>query len=355
MPAHRAAARARPADVAAQQEQVDQHADVDRTVDVLGETHAIDADHALGRDIDCRCLTDRRLRQPAFALDRIPAGRAAAADEFIEALRVLRDEGVVDHRILARRACRIIGFDHAFAQAEDRRDIAPGLDLEIVVGDFCLLAGQHRARALRIDKRHQPLLDHRVERDDLAAAIFQRLQRMQKARTVRTRVLPEEEERVGVLQIVPHHGADGRTDHLGQPDRGRFVAHVRALRQVVVAISAGQQRVEIRGFEPGVARGIEHRALALDATQFCADIRKCVVPRYRFVAVCDGIEAQGVGEPPGLLQVVVAPFAQAGDGMRVVVPEFGCAAVRRLLPQRGLGAVLAEFERRIVGRLGPGA
>ena len=50
--AHRAAASARATDITAKQQQIDQHPDVGRAVSLLGQPHAIDADHLLSLNID---------------------------------------------------------------------------------------------------------------------------------------------------------------------------------------------------------------------------------------------------------------------------------------------------------------
>ena len=54
--------RALAADVALQQQQVDQHRDVLEPVDVLGQAHAVDADDALRFDIDVGGGFDRGAR-----------------------------------------------------------------------------------------------------------------------------------------------------------------------------------------------------------------------------------------------------------------------------------------------------
>src|SRR5262245_22418400 len=60
-----------------------------------------------------------------------------------------------------------------------------------------------------------------------------------------------------------------------------------------------------------------------------------------------------MGEPALLLEVVVAPFAQLGQG--VLDEESRAAAAAGHLPHRGLRTVLAELRRMVVGGLGPGA
>ena len=96
----------------------------------------------------------------------------------------------------------------------------------VLVGDDGFLARHHGQRVLRVDEGYEPLLDHRIERDDLAAAILQILQIVQEARAVGARVLAEVEIAIGFGQIVESNGADRGPDHLGESDRCRLVAHV---------------------------------------------------------------------------------------------------------------------------------
>jgi hypothetical protein len=65
MAAHRAAPGTKPPYIAAQQQQVDQHRDVQRAMGMLRQTHAINADHRFGLDIDLCRLAQRGLGQAA--------------------------------------------------------------------------------------------------------------------------------------------------------------------------------------------------------------------------------------------------------------------------------------------------
>ena len=69
--------RAFATDVALEQQQVDEHRDVLEPMHVLGEAHAVDADDALGLDIDLRRLFDRLAREAGLGLDLFPRCRSA--------------------------------------------------------------------------------------------------------------------------------------------------------------------------------------------------------------------------------------------------------------------------------------
>ena len=223
----------------------------------------------------------------------------------------------------------------------------------ILVGNHRFLARHHRQRVLRVDEGDEALLDHRVEGDDLAAALFQILEIVQEARAVGAGVLPEIEIAVGLGQIVERDRADGRSDHLGQPDRGRFVAHIAALRQVVVPVGAGQQGVEIARLEPRMAGCVEDDIVPRQFAQGRADFGEGVVPTDGDVAIRGGIVFHRVGQAARFFELMVGPFAQFGHRVAVFCEEFGRASIAGQLPHRGLRAVLAEFEGGVIRRFRP--
>ena len=164
-----------------------------------------------------------------------------------------------------------VGGQHVLAEAHQ----APRCRRRAAPADTCERASVARPvsismRVLRIDETLESPFAHRVEGDDLAAALDRLLQRMQEARAVRAGVLAEIEDRVAMLEIFQHAGADRRTDNLLQRDRSRLVAHVGAVGQIVVAIHPGEQAVEIGRLERCLAgrvedHGFRDRALAVRA------------------------------------------------------------------------------------------
>ena len=87
VPAHRAGPRARPADVAPQQQEVHHLADRLDRVPVLGQAHRPADDHAVRRDDVVGELLDPRPGQPAEPLDRRPVECAPRGGGVVEALR----------------------------------------------------------------------------------------------------------------------------------------------------------------------------------------------------------------------------------------------------------------------------
>ena len=136
-------------------------------------------------------------------------------------------------------------------------------------------------------------------------------------------------------------------------DRRRLVAHVRAVGQVVVAVEAREQRVEVGRLEAGAAGGIEDDGFRIERFELGSDRLERFLPFAGNVVVGRGVVAHRMGQAALLLQIVIVPAAQFADG--VLGEEVRGAAPAGQFPQRGLGAVLAKLEGMIIGRLGPGA
>ena len=73
--------------------------------------------------------------------------------------------------------------------------------------DRGLASGDHLRRRQRIDEAHQAALLQRIEGDDRHAALPRILQLVQHARAVGADVLAEEQDAVGVLEVLQHHRA----------------------------------------------------------------------------------------------------------------------------------------------------
>ena len=70
---------------------------------------------------------------------------------------------------------------------------------------------------------------------------------MQHARAVAADILAEEEDRIGMLEVIENDRSDGNTDAFWQR-HGCLVAHVGAVGQIVGAVQARQQLVHGRRF-----------------------------------------------------------------------------------------------------------
>ncbi len=200
----------------------------------------------------------------------------------------------------------------------------------VLARDLRRVLGDHLAQVLGIDELLQPRLVDRVEGDDLAPALHRVLQVVKEARAVGAGVLAEEEDRVASLEVVEHHGPDGRADQLLQGDRSGLVAHVGAVGQVVVPVEPGEQGVEVRGLQARAPRGVEDRGLRIERLQLPPDGREGLLPFAGRITVASAIVAHRVRQPAELLQIVVAPALQLGD--RVLLEVLGRAAAMGQLP-----------------------
>src|SRR5664279_3639723 len=228
MAANRRNARSVPADIALEHKQIDEHRDVLEAVDVLGQSHAVDSNHAIGLYINLRGGFDRDAAKAGSGLDVIPGSVADLGFELLKPVRMRLDKWHVEHALALDLGLVVRGED-VLADAEHDRDVAADLDLMILAADPGFLAGQHFCRILRVDEGFKTLFPHRIEGDDLNATLRRILQRVEKPRTVRAGVLSEEEHRVAIGQIIEDDGADTDADDLLQADRRRFVAHVGAV------------------------------------------------------------------------------------------------------------------------------
>ena len=97
-------------------------------------------------------------------------------------------------------------LQHQLHDALERRDIAADADLAILAGDPRLAEGRHLDRILRCGKALERALAQRVEHDDRHAAARRVVQLGQHPRAVGARVLADDEDRLGMREIVEQHG-----------------------------------------------------------------------------------------------------------------------------------------------------
>ena len=353
MAAHGRDACALSSDVAAQQQQVDQHPDRLRAVDVLRHAHAVDADHFGGVAIDLARSLQIGAAEPGLPLDLLPGGRLHLLDHRVEAVGVLLDEIDVEKVVLLLGPSPILDGEDVLDHAHDRRDVAPRLHLIIEARDLGRLLRHHLDRILGIDELDQAFLAHRIEGDDLTAAFDRGFQRVQETRAVRPGVLAEEEDRVAEIEILELARPDRRPGHLLEAHRGRLVAHVRTVGQIVMAVEPREQRKEIGCLETRATGGVEDRTFRVQRAQLRADRGERLVPFDRRVFVRRGIVSHRLGQPPCLLKVIILPALEFADGM--FSEEIGRASPGGQLPQGRLGAVLAKLGRVGMLGLGPGA
>ena len=351
MSAHRAQARARLADVAAQQQQVGDHVQVVLAEMVLRQAHAVDADRDVRLRVGARGLFEIRALQAGSRFDSGPVLRAHAGREFLEPVRVLCDELVVQHAWSAARGGIIVQREQRLADPHDRGDVTARLHLVVLRRDPRGLAAQHLNRILRVDEALKPAFAQRIEGDDGRAALRNLLQAVQHARTVGADVLAEEEHAISLVEVFQRHRADRRAHALLQRGAGGLVAHVRTVRQIVVSVQPREQRVHVAGFQRGAPRGVEDRGLRIELLQLRTDRGEGFAPFAGHVLVGSAVETHRMRQPADLLQFVVAPAEQFGQ--RVLREEFRPHLTCPEFPRGGLGAVLAKLERMRIRGLRP--
>src|SRR5258707_5463927 len=87
-------------------------------------------------------------------------------------------------------------------------------------------SSQHLHGRLRISEALQATLTQRIKRNDGSAALSRLLQLMHHARAIAADVLAEEENTIGLSEIVERHSPDRHADAFGKRDRGAFMAHI---------------------------------------------------------------------------------------------------------------------------------
>ncbi len=207
---------------------------------------------------------------------------------------------------------------------------------------------------LRVLEAFQATLFERVDTHHLGTAFHCFAQRLKHARVVGAGVLAPDENRVGVFEVVKRHGAFADPHTLRQGYAAGFVAHVRAVREVVGAIGAHEQLIQVCRFIAGAARGVElGHVRAWQGLQVLADQVEGRLPTDRLVAVGLGVIAHRFGQAALVLEPVIALLQQGTDAVlgeeRRIHPALGGFPVDRL------GAVLAELDHAAFRRVTPGA
>ena len=75
---------------------------------------------------------------------------------------------------------------------------------------------------------------------------------------VRRRIVAEEKDAVGLIEIREENSSDRNANHFGQGDRGRVVTHVGAIGKIVGPIHPTKQLVHIAGLKGSASRRVEN-------------------------------------------------------------------------------------------------
>jgi hypothetical protein len=327
------------ANLATHQVQVDDFTDgVDR-VQMLGQPHGPAADDAAAGGKYPGRLHYVVSDQPGLQLDFGPAGGAHLRLILIKMAGVAGDEVAIHH------LWRL--FQHVLGHAANGGHVAAQLGRQILMADGGGCRGQQLERALRTGKALEGHLFEVVEADNLAAISRRLAQGIHHARMVGTRILAIDEHGLGTVKIIQHHCALADADRLSQRHPARLVAHVGAVGEVVGAKQAAKQLIEVGSLVAGTARGVElHLVRAVEPLEGIGDKLKGVVPAYRLIVIGRRIVAQRLGQPPLILQPVIALGGQLAH--RVGRKKLGPHRLAGRLPGHRLSAVFTELEGAVI-------
>ncbi|MCY1413405.1 hypothetical protein D9M71_288350 [compost metagenome] len=343
-----------PAQVAAQQHEVGDFLDGRHRMAMLGDAHGPAHDHILRRTIHMRGLFHIGQVQPGLLNDVCPRRGIDDGQVFLHGGGMFIDEGMVEH------GRRVIGLGFALPLQQELGHAAHQCHVaaqgRAQVGGIgrAVAVGEHFQRVLRMLEAFQATLLERVDTDHLGTALDRLAQGLKHARVVGARVLAPDENRIGVLEVIEGDGAFADPDALRQRDTTGLVAHVRAVREIVGAIGAHEQLVQIRRFIAGTARGIELGLIgAFQVQQVLGDQVKGALPADGLVAITGGVIDHRVGQATLVFKPIIALLKQCADTVARkegrVDPALGRFPVDRL------GAVLAELDHTAFRRVAPGA
>ncbi|MNK43231.1 hypothetical protein D3C87_619310 [compost metagenome] len=315
MAAHRAKASAGTADIAAQQHEIGDFSNDDDGVTVLGDAHGPCGDDRAGIHVDTGGFLDLRAGEAGLVEDAFPARRFDGGAIGLELCRMFGDEVVIDDGRLAHRPCGLVGGKDRLAHAAHRRHVAALARLVIIGGNASAAAGNHLDLVLWVGETLQTLFPDGIEDGDPGAAKGGAAQVAQHAGMVGAGILPDDENGVGLLEILKQHGALADADRFLQADAARFVAHVGAVGEIIGAVEPDHQLIEEGGLVGGAAGGIELRPVrAVETVEDVTDFGEGIVPGNGQISVACPVITHGMGEAALFFQIVVRPAAQFGDG-----------------------------------------
>ncbi len=336
---YRTEPRPRLANLAAHQVQVDDFANGIDRVQMLGHPHGPATDDALAGGKDPGGLHDVGATQAGLLLDRPPVGGTHLH------LVLGKVAGMASDEVAIHRLWRL--FQDVLGHAADGGHVATQFRRQVLVADGGGRRGQQLQRALRAGEALQRHLFQVVEADDLAAATCRLAQGIHHARVVGTRILAIDEHRIGLVEVIQHHSPLADADRLDQRYPARLMAHVGAVGEVVGTKQAAKQLIKIRSFVAGTPRGVElHLVRAGKPLEGVGNQGKGIIPAYRLVVIGRRVVAHRLGQPPLILEPVVALGGQLAH--RMGREKLGPHRLAGGFPGHRLGAVLTELEGAVV-------
>ncbi|MNX93249.1 hypothetical protein D3C86_1254260 [compost metagenome] len=321
---------------------------------MLGQAHRPAHDHPLGPGVHAGGEFDVSQRHARLLLDVLPTGGVDFPQVGTHSRGVFGDERVVEHRLAAVDLCFALPLQQELDHAAHDRHVTAQCRAEVRGVGGLGAVQQHFDRVLWMLEALQSALLERVDADHLCAALHRLAQRFEHPWVVGAGVLADDENRVGMLQVIEHDGAFAHAEAFDHRNGAGLVAHVGAIGEIVGAVGPHEQLIEKRRFVAGAARGVELGLVRrFQRIEMPGDQRERVVPRGLDVTVGGRVIAHRVGQSALILQPVIALFGQRRHA--VFVEERRVDQTAGGLPVNGFGAVFAELDHAVFRRLAPGA
>ena len=281
--------------------QVDDFLDGGDGVAVLRQAHGPAGNDPLGLHQQRGGLADLVAGDAALLDNRLPLQVAKIGRQRVEPGGLLADEVKIERRTGPAGFL----FQERLHQALQQRGIAVDPHLQEEIGQSG--AGTQQADdLLRILESHQSGFRQGVDGDDLAAIAFCPLQGQEHPRVVRARILPENQDDLGPIEVVERNGPFADADGRREGGAARFVAHVRTVGQVIRAELTHEQLIKERRLVAGPARGIEDRLVRRrQRVELGGDQAEGFVPGNRLIMRAAGAKHHGMGEPALLAEPIV--------------------------------------------------
>ena len=292
------------AEMAAEQCQVDHLLDEVGGMLVLREPHGPAVDGAGRSGEELGGLAHGGAADAGAGHERLEIVAVEVGAEGLEALGVLVDEGAVDG---ARRGG--LEVEQLLHEALHEGSVAADADLQVVGGEAGA-ADREGPGLFGVGEALEAGLDERVDGDDVGAAARCLLEGGEHAGVVGARVLADDEDGVGLVEVGERDGAFADAHRVAHRPAGGLVAEVGAVGQVVGAERADEGLVEEGGLVAGAAACVEGGAVGrVEPAERAAERGEELLP--------------GDGAVVG---VAVAADERLGDAALAVEPEvaLGC-------------------------------
>ncbi len=266
---------------------------------------------------------------------------------------MLIDKGFIENPRLACGNALALGVEQGFRHPAHCRHVTAKIRLVIGGTDRARHRRHHFKRFLRIGKALQPAFAQGVKGHNLRAPVGGMTQAVQHSRVIGAWVLPENENRIGLLKIIQVHRAFTDADALFKPRAAGFVAHIGAVREVIGAEHPAKKLIQVRGFITGAPGGVQLKLVrVVHGLNPLRNQRKRIFPGDRFIAIGCDVVTQGFGQTALIFKEIVALLAQGADA--VLRKESGVNLAAGRFPGNGFCAVLTKTEGAFVV-IAPGA